>query len=280
MSRVQIAADKPYLVALAELMACSIPSTRSKPMTGLKLLAATKWSGRTSTGIVGAKKWPWVEVTLVGIDPPVPPSPLEAPSRPADSCRHRRTVDQGTHRHAFRLGSPGPDGMPCQHRNLLDELVVNSRIDQDPAGTGARLAGQREARSGDDRCSSIEVGIGEHYDRVLASELELNSPSDPDRGMDLASGGVGTGERRRRPHRRKRDGHRQSPVDDIDHAWRKPASTNAAASRSPISGVIGEGLKTTVLPAASAGPILRLARLSGKFHGVITATTPTGSRVL
>ena len=52
---------------------------------------------------------------------------------------------------------------------------------------------------------------------------------------------------------------------------------NAAASRSPISGVIGDGLNTTVLPAASAGPILRLARLSGKFHGVITPTTPTGS---
>ncbi len=52
---------------------------------------------------------------------------------------------------------------------------------------------------------------------------------------------------------------------------------NAAASRSPISGVIGDGLKTTVFPAANAGPILRLARLSGKFHGVMTPTTPTGS---
>ena len=56
-----------------------------------------------------------------------------------------------------------------------------------------------------------------------------------------------------------------------------PASSNAAASRSPISGVIGDGLNTTVLPAASAGPILRLAMLSGKFHGVMTPTTPTGS---
>jgi hypothetical protein len=55
---------------------------------------------------------------------------------------------------------------------------------------------------------------------------------------------------------------------------------NAAARRSPISGVIGDGLNTTVLPAANAGPILRLARLRGKFHGVITPTTPTGSRVL
>ena len=45
-----------------------------------------------------------------------------------------------------------------------------------------------------------------------------------------------------------------------------------------MSGVWGEGLNTTAFPAASAGPILRAARLSGKFHGVIAPTTPRGSR--
>ena len=34
-----------------------------------------------------------------------------------------------------------------------------------------------------------------------------------------------------------------------------------------------------VQPAASAGPALRVIIASGKFHGVIAATTPTGSRV-
>ena len=38
------------------------------------------------------------------------------------------------------------------------------------------------------------------------------------------------------------------------------------------------GLKTTPLPAASAGPSLREGMFSGKFHGVIAATTPTGAR--
>ena len=38
------------------------------------------------------------------------------------------------------------------------------------------------------------------------------------------------------------------------------------------------GLKTTPLPAASAGPSLREGMLSGKFQGVIAATTPTGAR--
>ena len=34
----------------------------------------------------------------------------------------------------------------------------------------------------------------------------------------------------------------------------------------------------TPLPAASAGAIFRAAIDSGKFHGVMTATTPTGWR--
>ncbi|MNT76770.1 hypothetical protein D3C72_2158170 [compost metagenome] len=36
-------------------------------------------------------------------------------------------------------------------------------------------------------------------------------------------------------------------------------------------------MPTTVQPAAKAGAILRAIIASGKFHGVIAATTPTGS---
>ncbi len=58
-------------------------------------------------------------------------------------------------------------------------------------------------------------------------------------------------------------------------------SVRSAASR-PSSqashGVSGAGLSTTVQPAASAGPILARLIWVGTFHGVIAATTPTGSR--
>jgi hypothetical protein len=37
-------------------------------------------------------------------------------------------------------------------------------------------------------------------------------------------------------------------------------------------------LSTTVLPAASAGPSFQLVNISGKFHGTIWPTTPSGSR--
>ena len=45
-----------------------------------------------------------------------------------------------------------------------------------------------------------------------------------------------------------------------------------------MSGVCSAGLKTRVLPAASAGPILSEAMMMGPFHGVIAPHTPIGSR--
>ena len=56
-------------------------------------------------------------------------------------------------------------------------------------------------------------------------------------------------------------------------------------SRSPISsaqtsreaGVCSAGLITTQLPAASAGASFQQAISSGKFHGMIWPTTPSGS---
>ena len=40
------------------------------------------------------------------------------------------------------------------------------------------------------------------------------------------------------------------------------------------------GLKTTVLPQTSAGAIFQDGIAIGKFHGVITPTTPIGMRTL
>ena len=57
-----------------------------------------------------------------------------------------------------------------------------------------------------------------------------------------------------------------------------PASSTSSASRSAESGVSSAGFSTTVLPQASAGPSFQLAMLSGKFHGTISPTTPSGSR--
>src|SRR5215468_12763142 len=58
-----------------------------------------------------------------------------------------------------------------------------------------------------------------------------------------------------------------------------PASSKIfASSRPPATGVYAEGLRTTALPRARAGPTARCERYSGKFQGLITPTTPTGRR--
>ena len=55
-----------------------------------------------------------------------------------------------------------------------------------------------------------------------------------------------------------------------------PASSSSGISASMVSGVSLAGLSTTVQPAASAGPILRVAIAAGKFHGVTSTATPAG----
>src|SRR5699024_11829769 len=57
----------------------------------------------------------------------------------------------------------------------------------------------------------------------------------------------------------------------------KPARVRMSANARVHSGVSPAGLITEVHPAAMAGPILRVPIASGKFHGVISRLTPTGS---
>ena len=60
----------------------------------------------------------------------------------------------------------------------------------------------------------------------------------------------------------------------------RPAAWMISASRPAVSGAISLGLSTTVLPATSAGATLATICCNGKFHGVIAATTPSGSRTI
>lgn len=55
-----------------------------------------------------------------------------------------------------------------------------------------------------------------------------------------------------------------------------PARRNSSTRYSVVSGVRSAGFRTTVHPAARAGAIFRVAIASGKFHGVIAYTGPTG----
>src|SRR5579875_2555914 len=62
---------------------------------------------------------------------------------------------------------------------------------------------------------------------------------------------------------------------EVIHA---PSSSPPLTTLRVDSGVKGDGLRTMVLPASSAGAIFHEARMRGKFHGVMAATTPSGRR--
>ena len=55
-----------------------------------------------------------------------------------------------------------------------------------------------------------------------------------------------------------------------------PHSSKISTISVAVSGVRLAGLKTTVLPETSAGAIFQTGMATGKFHGVISATGPTG----
>ena len=57
-----------------------------------------------------------------------------------------------------------------------------------------------------------------------------------------------------------------------------PASSDRRPSIHAVKGVISDGFATTALPAASAGAIFQVNRYSGRFHGEMHATTPSGWR--
>ena len=59
-----------------------------------------------------------------------------------------------------------------------------------------------------------------------------------------------------------------------------PTSSTIRASSSAFSGVSDAGFSTIVLPVASAGPSFHTAISSGKFHGMMEAHTPIGSRMV
>src|SRR5437868_5376515 len=56
-----------------------------------------------------------------------------------------------------------------------------------------------------------------------------------------------------------------------------PASAMMRASSNVVPAVNSDGFATMVHPAASAGASFQVIKRTGKFHGVSTPTTPTGS---
>ena len=68
------------------------------------------------------------------------------------------------------------------------------------------------------------------------------------------------------------------PVTTLKTPAGMPARSASSARARAENGVSCEGCATTVQPAASAAAAFRVSIAEGKFHGVTSAATPTGSR--
>ena len=68
-----------------------------------------------------------------------------------------------------------------------------------------------------------------------------------------------------------------SPVRQPTTPGGRPARSARSQSAQAASGASWAGLTTTVQPAARAGASFQTTRATGKFHGVMAATTPIGS---
>ena len=70
-----------------------------------------------------------------------------------------------------------------------------------------------------------------------------------------------------------------SPCTRLNTPAGTPASSKIPAHRDADRGVNSAGLRTTVLPVASAGPSFHDSSMNGVFHGVISPATPIGLRL-
>ena len=168
-----------------------------------------------------------------------------------------------------------PVGQPSR------ELLRDRRLDVDPVGGGAGLA--RVAHLGDHRPldRGVEVGVGEDQERGVAAELHGDVDHPVGRLAEQHPADLGRpGERELADpvvvQHRRHDGARAPGGQHVDHPVRHPGLGQQPGQRERGQRGVAGGLEHHRAPAASAGPILRVAIAAGKFHGVTSTQTPIG----
>jgi hypothetical protein len=66
------------------------------------------------------------------------------------------------------------------------------------------------------------------------------------------------------------------PVRKFSTPFGSPCFQNSSQICQPMAGLCSAGLNTTVLPVTSADAIMPAGMAQGKFHGGMTAPTPSG----
>ena len=168
---------------------------------------------------------------------------------------------------------------PCALDKHLDKLVGDGLFDDDAAGGGAALAGRGKraetvdstasgrsasARSPRDFCRPSRTGISS-----LLRAVRIELAADFVRTSEGDGAHIGMLQQLVANLLARADNH-------VQHAGRNARLLeNLDYLRCEI-GVSLAGLKTTVFPATNAGAIFHTGIETGKFHGAIAPTTPSG----
>ena len=148
---------------------------------------------------------------------------------------------------------------PPSRRAASSSASYTAGAGEHPARGRAVLARVVEAGLLHARGHRLDVGVVEHHHRRLAAELEVHALQRVRRGpRDLLAGRDVAGQRH---HGDARVARRcaaptgsPSPVIDVEHAGREDVGGAARRAASASAASCSDGLSTTVLPAASAGP--------------------------
>jgi hypothetical protein len=178
------------------------------------------------------------------------------------------------------LSSGRPDAEQLRAAlELVDQPVVHALLHEQPRAGAAHLALVEPDRVDHALDHAVEVRVLEDDERALPAQLERQLlPRAGRLAADDAPTSVEPGERDLvdavvRDERRAR-----APVagHDVEHARRQPGVVRELGEAHRRERRELAGLSTTAFPAASAGATFHASISSGKFHGMICPTTPSG----
>ena len=166
----------------------------------------------------------------------------------------------------------------------LGERPAHGVVHDDSARSRAPLAAGAKRAPHDAIDREREVGVVEHDNRVLAAHLQRAAFTGFDGCYGYAMSDLVRAGERDQPHvamTHERIADLRAPAEqEIQHTRRQARFNKGINELRGATGVSLEGFHTTVLPSTNAGKIFQLGTAMGKFHGVMTATTPIGSRTL
>ena len=181
----------------------------------------------------------------------------------------RGIVDHRAHER-LRVGERLVDDDPVDERlDRVEQLPSCAVFDDQPARRGAALAGGEIGRLDGDHRRRLDVLRAPHDQRIVAAELEREDLVRRlgELAVKRLAGARRAGEQQavdaglRRPARALVGAADQQP----NAPSGTPASWKQRTRNAPVAGVFSDGLKTTALPAISAGTMWPLGRCAGKL---------------